>query len=104
VAKFHFGDSSRRNRACSREEVPVQVKGRFVIGKAHGLFLFFLPLVFSSGLALGADHVAIACVGGRVYPSPAAPAIENAVLLIEDGKIAVVGTQSEIEHDLPQSA
>jgi imidazolonepropionase-like amidohydrolase len=75
-----------------------------VITRAHGSFLFLLPLVFSSALALGADHVTIACVGGRVYPSPTAPAIESAVLLIEDGKIARVAPQSEIKYDLPQSA
>jgi imidazolonepropionase-like amidohydrolase len=75
-----------------------------VIPKAHGLFLLFLPLVFSAALALAADHATIACVGGRVYPSPTAPAIENAVLLIEDGKIETVATQSETKYDLPQSA
>ncbi len=79
-------------------------KGKVGIPQAHRLFLFFLQLVFSSALALGADHVTIACVGGRVYPSPTAPAIENAVLLIEDGKFARVAPQSEIKYDLPQSA
>jgi hypothetical protein len=54
------------------------------------MLLFFLPLVFSSALASGADHMTIACVGGKVYASPTTPAIENAVLLIEDGKIATV--------------
>jgi imidazolonepropionase-like amidohydrolase len=75
-----------------------------VISKIHRLFVPFLPLLFSSALALGADHVNIACVGGEVYPSPTAPAIENAVLLIEDGKIATVAPQSQIKYDLPQSA
>jgi hypothetical protein len=68
------------------------------------LFLFFLPVVFSSALALGADHMTIACIGGKVYPSPTAPAIENAVLLIENAKIATVATQSQIKYDLPHSA
>ena len=76
----------------------------FVINKIHRLFLFFLPLVFFSALALGADHMTIACVGGKVYPSPTTPAIENAVLLIEDGKIATVATQSQLKYDLPHSA
>jgi len=75
-----------------------------VINKIHRLFLLFLPLVFSSALALGANHMTIACVGGKVYPSPTTPAIENAVLLIEDGKIATVATQSQIKYDLPRSA
>ncbi len=72
--------------------------------RIHKLFLFFLPLVFSSALAWGADHMTIACVGGKVYPSPTTPAIEDAFLLIEDGKIATIATQSEIKYDLPQSA
>jgi len=75
-----------------------------VISKIHRLFLFFLTLVFFSALAWGADHMTIACVGGKVYPSPATPAIENAVLLIEDGKIATVATQSQIKYDLLHSA
>lgn len=75
-----------------------------MINKINGLVLFFLPLVFSSALALGADHMTIACVGGKVYPSPTTPAIENAVLLIEDGRIATVATQSQVKYDLPQSA
>lgn len=74
-----------------------------MINKIRRLFPPFLPLLFSSALALGADHVTIACVGGKVYPSPTAPAIENAALLIEDGKIATVATRSQIKYDLSQS-
>jgi imidazolonepropionase-like amidohydrolase len=79
-------------------------KGEFVTDTKHRLFLFLMLFVFSSALASGADHITIACVGGKVYPSPTAPAIENAVLLIADGKIATVATQSQIKYDLPQSA
>jgi len=75
-----------------------------VINKMRRLLLFFLPLLFSSALAFPADHSTIACVGGKVYTSPTAPAIENAVLLIENGKITSVAAQSQIKHDLPQSA
>lgn len=70
----------------------------------HKSLQFLLLLVFASTMALAADHMTIACVGGKVYPSPTAPAIENAILLIEDGKIAAVATQSETKHDLPKSA
>jgi imidazolonepropionase-like amidohydrolase len=62
-----------------------------------------VPLLFVSSLALAADHTTIACIGGKVYPSTS-PVIENAVLLIEDGKIATVATQSQIKYRLPQSA
>ena len=75
-----------------------------MINKMRRLLLFFLPLLFSSALAFPADHSTIACVGGKVYTSPTAPAIENAILLIENGKITSVAAQSQIKHDLPQSA
>jgi len=37
----------------------------------------------------------LALVGGRIYPSPDAEAIDNGVVLIEDGRIAFVGLSSE---------
>jgi cytosine/adenosine deaminase-related metal-dependent hydrolase len=39
---------------------------------------------------VAADHRVLACVGGKVYPSPSGPPIEDAVALIEDGKISTV--------------
>lgn len=44
----------------------------------------------------------LALVGGRIYPSPDAEAIDNEVVLIEDGRIAFVGSRSEAA--LPVSA
>jgi len=79
-------------------------KRKFVTIRIHKSLQFLLLLVFASTMALAADHMTIACVGGKVYPSPTAPAIENAILLIEDGKIAAVATQPETKHDLPKSA
>ncbi len=75
-----------------------------MIDRLHKSLPLLVLLLFSSTLALAADHVAIACVGGKVYPSPTTPAIENAVLLIEDGRISTVATQSQVKYDLPQSA
>jgi imidazolonepropionase-like amidohydrolase len=75
-----------------------------VTTKMHKSLQFLLLLAFCPTLALAADHATLACVGGKVYPSPTTPAIENAILLIEDGKIATVATQSQIKYDLPQSA
>jgi imidazolonepropionase-like amidohydrolase len=38
----------------------------------------------------------LALVGGRIYPSPEAEAIDNGVVLIEDGRIAFVGSRSDV--------
>ncbi len=55
------------------------------------------------GQAVAADHRVLACVGGRVYPSPTGPPIEDAVVLIEDGKISTVATGGH-KRNLPVSA
>ena len=44
----------------------------------------------------------LALVGGKVYPTPQAVPIKNAVVLIHDGKIAAVGKDDDIE--IPKSA
>lgn len=44
----------------------------------------------------------LALVGGKIYPSPNAEAIDNGVVLIQDGRIAFVGPRSEAT--LPVSA
>src|SRR5579883_506835 len=36
----------------------------------------------------------LVCAGAKVYPSPAAPAIENATVVVRDGKIVAVATGS----------
>jgi imidazolonepropionase-like amidohydrolase len=67
-------------------------------------FCFLLILGLLPCVANAVDHHGLACVGGTVYPSPTTPAIENAILLIEDGKITTIGTQSQIKYDVPKSA
>ncbi|HME32332.1 MAG TPA: amidohydrolase family protein [Terriglobales bacterium] len=44
----------------------------------------------------------LALVGGKVYPTPQAAPIKNAVVLIHDGKIAAVAERDDIE--IPKSA
>src|SRR3984885_6144952 len=44
----------------------------------------------------------LALEGAKVYPSPAAAPIENAVVLIQHGRIAAVGKRSEVK--VPASA
>src|SRR5579863_2823281 len=67
-------------------------------------FMLATLVCLAPGWALAADHQVLACVEGKVYPSPSGPAIENAVVLMEDGKISVVATKTEIKYDLPASA
>ena len=55
------------------------------------------------GQAVAADHRVLACVGGRVYPSPTGPPIEDAVVLIEDGKISTIAAGGH-KRNLPVSA
>lgn len=44
----------------------------------------------------------LALVGGKVYPTPQAVPIKNAVVLIHDGKIVAVGERDDVE--IPKSA
>jgi len=59
-------------------------------------------LVILSGLGAiahaqpGPTHSPLALIGGTVYPSPAEQPIVNAVVLIESGKIAAVGTRASV--------
>ncbi len=55
-------------------------------------------------LSLSVEAVAepLAIVGARIYPAPDAARINDGVVLIQDGKIVKVGTQSEIA--VPRSA
>jgi imidazolonepropionase-like amidohydrolase len=53
------------------------------------LFLLALTAV-PTPFALAADKGSIAVYGCKLYPSPTAPAIQNAIVLIEDGKITAV--------------
>ncbi len=54
--------------------------------------LLILLLVFTSyhPLVQAAEPKIVACVGAKVYPSPTAAPIEDAAVLIEDGKIKTV--------------
>lgn len=53
-------------------------------------FVLFVATVY------GQPARTIALVGAKIYPSPTAPAIENGVVLIRDGKIAAVGSSKTI--------
>ncbi|MGI9071068.1 MAG: amidohydrolase family protein [Bryobacteraceae bacterium] len=53
-----------------------------------------LALAFFTAMSLHAADRAL--VGGAVYPSPDAPPIANAVVIIHDGRIAAVGPRESV--------
>ena len=71
----------------------------------HHLFLlrptcFFLVLLTAASVASAqqskADPSDLALVGGKVYASPTAAPIDDAVVLVHDGKILAIGKRHEI--------
>jgi imidazolonepropionase-like amidohydrolase len=58
-------------------------------------------VVFCCLSATAAEHRVLACSGAKVYPSPTDPPIEDAVLIVEDGKIATVAARGTLKSDLP---
>jgi imidazolonepropionase-like amidohydrolase len=61
-------------------------------------------LVFCCLSAVAAEHRVVACIGAKVYPSPSDPPVEDAVLIVEDGKIATLAARSGLKYDLPDTA
>jgi imidazolonepropionase-like amidohydrolase len=77
----------------------------------HDPFLFLrlaLGIVFAVaavGVCVCADQSSapdIAFIGAKVYLSPTAPPIENAVILVQDGKISEIGKRGQVR--VPKSA
>ena len=68
------------------------------------LALLFLLTVVCATAAFCADEGDFACVGAKIYPSPTTPPIENATLLVHDGKIVAVGPSGPLSHKFPHSA
>lgn len=67
--------------------------------------LIVAPLLVLFGLAASAaQHSQVSCIGAKVYPSPAAPPIENAALLIDEGRISTIGPADRAGRVLPGSA
>lgn len=67
----------------------------------HGVLVF---LILCGVSAFAADHNVIVCAGAKVYPSPAAPAIESATVILQDGKIIAVAARGQLIYDVPSSA
>jgi imidazolonepropionase-like amidohydrolase len=65
------------------------------------LFLFVTSYALS---AFCVDEGDLACVGAKIYPSPTEPPIENATLLVHDGKIVAVAPGYKLKNKFPHSA
>ena len=61
-----------------------------------------LALVLGHVVATAAEDRGLVLRGGKVYASPSAQPVEDAVLLIQDGRIAAVGKPSDVK--IPRSA
>jgi cytosine/adenosine deaminase-related metal-dependent hydrolase len=66
------------------------------------VLVFVIFLLFLHMAAMAAQGPEIVLQGGKVYSSPTANAIDNAVVLIRDGQIAAVGKRGELK--VPKSA
>ncbi len=65
------------------------------------LLALLIALTFASCKNKASESPDLALVGGKVYPSPNATLIEDAVVLIHDGKIAEIGKRGEVK--IPKS-
>ena len=72
-----------------------------MIGPYKSLLVLLSVLSFYHPLAQAAEPRILACVGGKVYPSPTAAPIEDAAVLVEDGKISTVA--AGVAFKLPAS-
>jgi imidazolonepropionase-like amidohydrolase len=88
-------------RHFSSVREPVKLRNESVL--VFILFLILFVPVFVQ-VASAADHGTLVCVGAKVYPSPTDPPIENAVLIVNQGKISVVGVNGRVKYDVPGSA
>jgi imidazolonepropionase-like amidohydrolase len=68
------------------------------------IFLALLILALSGLLASAADQGSLVCAGAKVYPSPTAPSIADAVVIVSGGKISAVIAKSQSKHELPHAA
>ncbi len=66
-----------------------------------GLALILSLLVTLPAFCVDGDF---ACVGAKVYPSPTDAPIENATLLVHDGKIIAVAPSYRLKNKFPRSA
>jgi len=62
----------------------------------HVVLFLFCFVLFTLGNA-AQDRTTLALVGGTVYASPSSPPVQDAMVLIANGRIAVVGKRGEVK-------
>ena len=71
----------------------------------HKLVLgLILSLPLFRPAAFAADPKTLVCAGAKVYPSPSARPIDDAVVIVTDGKITTVAAKGGLKSGLPASA
>jgi imidazolonepropionase-like amidohydrolase len=73
-----------------------------MIGNLHRTALLFVLFGAATFVSVAANAQTLALVGGRVYKSPDAAPLLDAVVLASNGTITAIGTRSEVQ--LPQDA
>ncbi|HEX3435765.1 MAG TPA: amidohydrolase family protein [Pseudacidobacterium sp.] len=69
----------------------------------YKFILAFASLLMTAPLASAADHSVLVCAGAKVYPSPTDPPIENATLIVNDGKIDSIAPAGRTKYALPSA-
>ena len=73
-----------------------------MIGNLPRTALFLCLLATTAGIGATANAQTLALVGGKVYASPDATALDDAVVVTANGVIAAIGSRSEVQ--LPSDA
>jgi imidazolonepropionase-like amidohydrolase len=63
------------------------------------IVLFLISLTFFIATAFAADQTTLVCAGAKVYPSPTAPPVANATVIVQDGKITSVAPKGKSKPD-----
>jgi len=75
-----------------------------ILFRRTGLALVLSLFLGLCSLCAFAAEGDFACVGAKIYPSPTDAPIDNAALLVHDGKIVAVGPAMVLQHKFPHTA
>src|SRR6266851_6788539 len=98
VRRAPFLNASRRRHA--------KFKAPPMIGNLLRAALLFFLFSVAASFSVAANAQTLALVGGRVYPSPDAAPLVDAVILTSGGAITAIGSRSEVQvpNQVPNDA